>query len=433
MLRGAAHLLSTFALLCCPSFIAHAQSSVPRQSLPPEVIGCEPCTGAVDSVLKLTGYRLVVNDPNDEKIFFIQGDASYRSWSGSSRSESNDSQGGRQELDVNVPEGLKPGPCQIVIEVRGRKSAPVVVEIAGWTPPLLDHPSLERAMPGDMIWIYGSNFHVNDEIELTDALGRVRRIESGAQADSVAFQIKDDTPEGPLTVRVGNRRYGNGQYTPPLVVYVTRAPLPLVLWPDMMRPVAPGQWFDLVYTSGMPLEHADRVEVEFSQGGRQVVAPTLGPRTMHVRIPPELQAGDVRLRTRTWRGDVASDWSKAETYKVSERRAAPVVEFIRIKTGENTKDVGLWPGPDKPEDFEAKAGETLFLHGQYPVADVERLAVRLDGPGGRVVLPASREGADSRVLKITLPESLQPGGWRLTVVSSEDNVEAEVPVVMRVE
>jgi hypothetical protein len=432
MLLKAVHLLSTFALLYCLSFNAHSQSSLPRQSLPPEVIDCAPCAGAVDSVLKLTGYRLVVSDPNDEKIFFIQGDKSYKSWSGSSRSEANDSQGGRQELDVNVPEGLKPGPCQIVVEVRGQRSAPVTVEIAGWTPPVLDHPSLERAMPGDTVWIYGSNFHVNDEIELTDANGKTRRIESGAQAETMAFQIKDDTPEGPLTVRVGNRHYGNGQYSLPLVIDVTRDPLPLELWTDLMRSVAPGQWVDLSYTSGMPLEQAERVEVEFSQGGRQIVVPTLGPRTMHVSVPPELQAGDVRLRTRTWRGGVASDWSKAETYQVSGRRAAPVVQIIRIKTGENTKDVGLWPGTDKPEDFEAKAGETLFLLGQYPVADVERLEVRLDGPGGRVVLTVSRDGLDSRILKMSLPEDLQPGDWRLTVISPEDKVEAEIPIVMHI-
>jgi hypothetical protein len=428
MLLKAAYLLSTFALLCCPSFIAHAQSSAPRQSLPPEVTDCTSCAGAVDSVLKLTGYRLVVSDPKDEKILFIQGDNSYRSWSGSSRSQANDSQGGRQELDVNVPEGLMPGPCQVVVEVRGQRSAPVTVEIGGWTPPVLDHASPERAMPGDMLWIYGSNFHVNDEIELTDANGKTRRFESGAQADTVAFQIKEDTPEGPLTVRIGNRRYGNGQYSLPLTITITRAPLPLELWTDMMRSVAPGQWVDLIVTTLKPVEHGERVEVAFRQGDRPTVVSATGS-DLHVRVPAELTPGDVQMQTRTLRDGVASDWSKAETYHVSERRVDSIVYVIEI---DRDRSIGLWPGPDKPESFEAKAGALLALYGQYPVSGVEKLAVRLDGQGGQITLSPSEEKKDSRRVRIELPQDLPAGDWQMTVLNLEDGTEAKVPVVMRI-
>lgn len=418
------------ALLCGLSVTIQSQSGVSQQQgLPPEVISCTPNIASVDSVLELTGYRLVVDDPNDEKIFFIQGGKSYKSWSGGSTSVTNDSQGGQQELDVNVPEGVKPGPCQIIIEVRGRRSEPVMVEIVDWTPPILNHPSLERAMPGDTVWVFGTNFHVNDEIELTDANGKTRRFESGASADSIAFQIKDDTPDGPLTVRVGNKHYSNGQYSLPLTITITRAPLPLELWTDMMRSVAAGQWVDLTVTTLKPIEHGERIEIAFRQGDRPpVISAVTGP-DLHVRIPPELKPGDVQLQTRTVREGVASDWSKVETYQISEERVTPFVDAIEIN-GE--RSINLWPGPDKPESFKASAGARLVLHGQYTVGDVGALAVRLDGSGGQVVLTTAKEEKDSRRIKVELPQDLPSGDWHLTVINPEDKTETTVPVVMHI-
>lgn len=418
-----------FVLLCGLSVAIQSQARVSRESHPPEVISCTPNIGSVDSVLQLTGYRLVVDNPNDEKIFFIQGGKSYKTWSGGSHFVTNDLQGGQQELDVNVPEGVKPGPCQIVVEVRGRRSVPVTVEIADWTPPVLNHPSLERAMPGDMVWVFGTNFHVNDEIELSDASGKMRRFESGAQGDNVAFQIKDDTPDGPLTVRVGNKRYGNGQYSLPLTITITRAPLPLVLWTDMMRSVAAGQWVDLTVTTLKPVEHGERIEVAFRQGDRPTVISAVTGPDLHVRVPAELKPGEVQLQTRTVRDGMASDWSKAETYQISEQRVAPFVDVIEV---DGERGINLWPGPDKPESFETKAGARLVLHGQYPVSDVGALAVRLDGPGGQVILTTSREEKDSRRIKVELPQDLPCGDWHLIILNSEDKTETTVPVVMHI-
>ncbi|HKC63171.1 MAG TPA: hypothetical protein VKB86_06010 [Pyrinomonadaceae bacterium] len=171
------------------------------------------------------------------------------------------------------------------------------------------------------------------------------------------------------------------------------------------------------------------IEVAFRQGDRPpVISAVIGP-DLHVRIPPELKPGDVQLQTRTLREGVASDWSKVETYQISEERVTPFVDAIEIN-GE--RSINLWPGPDKPESFETKAGARLVLHGQYPVGDVGSLAVRLDGSGGQVILTTSKEEKDSGRIKVDLPQDLPSGDWRLIILNSEDKTETTVPVVMRI-
>jgi hypothetical protein len=43
-----------------------------------------------------------------------------------------------------------------------------------------------KVSPGQVAWLYGSNLHINNEIEIADALGHVRRFSSGASARSTA-------------------------------------------------------------------------------------------------------------------------------------------------------------------------------------------------------------------------------------------------------
>jgi len=38
----------------------------------------------------------------------------------------------------------------------------------------------------------------------------------------------------------------------------------------------------------------------------------------------------------------------------------------------------------------------------------------------------------SRVLQVRLPESMEVGDWRMTVVSEADGTQAEIPIVIRV-
>ncbi|MDQ3819215.1 MAG: hypothetical protein M3362_16280, partial [Acidobacteriota bacterium] len=237
------------------------------------------------------------------------------------------------------------------------------------------------------------------------------------------------TPDGPLTVRVGNKRYGNGQYSLPLTITIMRAPLPLELWTDMMKSVAAGQWVDLTVTTLKPVEHGERVEVSFRQGDRLLIVSDITGPDLHVRIPPDLKPGEVQMQTRTLRDGVASDWSKAETYQISRERAAPFVDVIEI---DGQRSINLWPGPDKPESFETKAGARLVLHGQYPVADAGMLAVRLDGSGAQIVLNTSKEENNSYRITVSLPENLPTGDWHLTLLNPEEKTETKIPVLMRI-
>ncbi len=96
------------------------------------------------------------------------------------------------------------------------------------------------------------------------------------------------------------------------------------------------------------------------------------------------------------------------------------------------RGLDLWPGPDKPESFETKAGVRLVLHGQYPVGDVGALTVRLDGSDGQVVLTTSRDEKDSRRIRVELPRDLPSGDWHLTILNPEEKTETTIPVVMRI-
>lgn len=296
-------------------------SSAAAQTAGPIIERCTPTRGAAKSVLEVTGYRLGAEDMAKVKVYFTRGHLRLSTWVSGTSSTANNLQGGPQTLEVLVPEKITPGAWQMSIEVRGQKTAPVPIEITEWTPPQLERLSLTRAHHGEIITIYGSNFHIDDELELTDAHGRASRFAVGADHYSTAFTVPADLPEGELTVRVGLTVDGVDSFSQPLKLTVTSAPLPLELWGDSMDPVAPGQWADLVFNSTKTLEQSGRTEVEFRQGEQLVIAPTQQPDAarVRVRVPVALAPGAVELRTRTWRDGVASEWSEPQAYRLLER------------------------------------------------------------------------------------------------------------------
>jgi len=409
-------------LISNPLFATRAAA----QDAPPVIERCTPARGSVNSVLELAGYRLGAEDTAQVKAYFAQGEARLPARTGGTSYVTNDVKGGAQTLEVFVPEGVTLGSWEIVVEVRGQSSAPAAVEIVEWVPPELERVSPSLPQPGEIVSIYGTNFHVGDEIELSDSLGNVYRFESGASAHSVGFTLPTEMPEGTAVVRVGTSKNGVGSFSRPLTFSVTSGPAPLEVWACWMKQVAPGQWAELAVTSLKPLEGAERVEVEFRQEGRLFVVETRKGDSPRVRVPEALAPGAVELRARTWREGLASEWSDAHTFRLLDRLAPPSVEVIEV--GAESKPVFLWEGPDRPASFGARPGDALVLRGHFPVATARELRVTLAGPEAQLELPPVDT---ERGVLIRLPRGIRGRDWRF-VISATDGTRSQVPITMRV-
>jgi hypothetical protein len=393
----------------------------------PEIINCTPAVASVNSVLELEGYRLGGDDPTRVQVTLWRGSIRYPARTGGSRSVTNDRSGGSQSLEVIVPEELPSGSYRLTIEVDGHRSAPVNVEIGHWMPPSLQSLRPSTGRPGEFIWIFGTGFHVYDDIEITDARGRKHLFSRvGASAGDTTFSIPKNMPEGEATVRIGNSQYGNGQYSAHLRLTITNGPQPLELWTGEMEPVAPGQWIDLVVSSTTTLESSERTEVLFKQGDQSVIVSTSKPDNLHLRVPSTLLAGEVQLQSRTWQNGVASEWSEPRSYELSKQPVAPHVQAIEV--GPDWKQVFLWPGPDKPESFVGNPGQPLIFRSSLPVATIDQLRVTLEGPGGVITIRPTE--AERSGINVELPLELEPGEWRLTIGNPQDGTQAQLPIIM---
>jgi hypothetical protein len=271
----------------------------------------------------------------------------------------------------------------------------------------------------------GGNLHVNDEVEITDALGRMRRFASHASGGSIGFAVPGDMPVGQASVRVGLA--SKNSFSEPLTFVVTTNPTALTLWEEMAK-VAPGQWTNLVVTSLKPLEGADGAEVEFRQGEQVVIEQTLKPGSLHVRVPATLKPGSVELRTRTLRRALVSEWSKSIAYQIAERPIAPWVWAIEM--GDKASPVFLTEGPDRPTKFDVEPGYDLTLRGNFPVATPNQLLITFQSSTDQFSLTPTegeREG-----LLIKLPGDLKPGDWKLLISDLESGIIATIPVTMHV-
>jgi hypothetical protein len=422
-----------FLPLLCPALLWLSALNVTAQSEGPEVTDCFPKTGSINSVLALQGYRLSPSESGKTKAYFLQNGNKYPASTGGGSSTTNDERNGPQSLEVIVPEGVVPGPCQIVVEANGLRSAPVTVSIIEWTLPRVTRVAPASGSPGTFVDILCTGFHIYDEIEITDALGKVTTFESGGSTHGTGFTVPKDAPEGVMTIRIGNRKYGNDKYTEPFNFLVTSDPLPLELWAGFMTPVAPGQWIDLQASSLEPLKHSERTELAFKQGGRSIIVAAPKPQRPHVGVPSALSPGDLQLQVRTWRGGHASAWSEPVQFRLTERPVPPSVGALRLEKG---NWVQLWPGPDRTESFSATAGDLIIINGTFPVADASRLKVALIGPEGSIALIPYEldERADwFGTLCVKLPEALHKGDWRMTVSSSDDGTQVELPIIIHID
>ena len=429
------------SLVLIPCFVVTSAGQVQEPAKRPEasksnagpvVEEWSPKTGSIDSIIELKGYRLYPDVLNKTKAFVIQNGVELPARTGGGSSTTNDQHHGQNSLDVIVPEDVVPGPAQIVVEVDGHRSIPATIRITEWKLPVIKRISPTRGGPRTIVHIDCEGFHVNDEIEITDAEGQPFRFNSGGSSICTAFGIPEDAPEGVITIRIGNQKYGKGQYTEPFTFIVTNDPLPPEVLPWFMKSVAPGQWLDVQVCNPNPFTHSERTEVSFKQTGRQIIVTAPKPFRPHVPVPSALSAGEVELQVRTWRDGRPSEWSEPAVIKLADKPLPPFAGAIRLSEG---GWVQLWPGPDRPKSFTVSAADEVVLNGIWPVADASKLTVSLVRPGEAITLTPTElnEKADwFSDIRVRLPQSLEEGEWRMIVSSQSDGTQHEVPIPIRV-
>jgi hypothetical protein len=406
----------------------------------PELLRADPPVAAEGTAIELEGYRIGADlfflDQDDKvRVAFLQQDRRFPVRPVSSDSQVNDSKGGLQHLGVIVPAGVTQGLCQVVVEADGQTSSSIMIQIVRWVPAVISRLSPLWAGPGETVFIDGSAFNGSDKVELFDAGGEKHLIEARPQTGPkyTAFRLPKDLPEGQYLVRVLNAAGGEDQGSNNLSLWVSAGPLPFDILDDWLKPAAPGQWLDLIASNNPLVAHADRVEVAFRQGSTFVAASIRYDGILRARIPPALAPGEVEILNRAWAGDVPSFWSGPVPYHVLDKPAPPAVDFIELGlTGAAARHVLLQPGPDRPEYFTIKQGESFVLGGTFPAASDNTLRIEFYNSSTKITARVS-EVPGCRKMRVDLPAKIKAGEWRLALRSLDDNVLAWLPVTMRVE
>ncbi|HEY2964280.1 MAG TPA: hypothetical protein VGJ37_17790 [Pyrinomonadaceae bacterium] len=366
------------------------------------------------------------------RVFFLQNGNTYLARTGGGSWATNDENNGRQTLEVIVPEEVVLGPSQVVVEINGLRSVPATVTIVDWILPEVQRIVPASGSPGTDVLLTCYGFHIYDLIELTDAAGKVTSFESGGSSSDSSFKVPNDAPEGPLKIRIGNRKYGNNQFTEPVIFQVTNDPLPLDLALSWMTPVAPGQLLELSVWSTDPLKRSELTEIAFKQADRAIVVSTTYPKHLRVVVPKALAPGNVQLQTRTWRNGLPSVWSAEGPFQLSEKLVPPSIQAIRLEKG---RWVQLSPGPEKPESFSATAGDVLVINGDFRVADAKKIKVTLFRSGESIDLDVIEPDLKTEwtgEIVVRLPETLEKGDWRMLMANLDDGTQADLPVVIRI-
>jgi hypothetical protein len=314
--------------------MASAQEKSPLAE-PPVMLRITPTAAAPQTGIKLEGYRLGANLEKGVRVLFVQGTAEYSVASHGGGYETANVKHGLQELGVHVPEALQPGPCQVMVDVEGQRSAPLTIQInVPATAPVLTAVRPHSPGPGEIVCIEGSGFSDSDEFELIDALGQTHLVPHDlgtSDVNALAFTLPKDLLAGKAILRVIERRSGTNQVSNALSFDIVRGPAPLDIWSDWLMPVAPGQWLDLVVGSAEPLKSAERVDVLFQQKEQVVIVPTKSPKNLRVRVPESLTPGSVTLQTRTVVSGEMSAWSKPVNYSLLDKRAAAKIYSLEIQ------------------------------------------------------------------------------------------------------
>jgi len=187
----------------------------------PVVEAWDPKTGSIDTVIYLSGYDLYPGNSNKTKTFFIQNGVEFPAYPAGGWWTTNSELSFPQTLSVIVPEQAVHGEAQIVVEHNGRRSNPATITITEWKLPVIQRLNPTRGAAGSLVRIESEGLHVSDELVITDVNGKPFTVNS---ADGPSFGIPTDAPEGILTIRVGNHKYGKEQLTEPVTFTVTNKP-----------------------------------------------------------------------------------------------------------------------------------------------------------------------------------------------------------------
>lgn len=422
--------LILFLLLVSGLYITgEAQEMVAARLHTPELVRCIPDKATAGTELELQGYRLGWPDLKQVQVTFLQGGLQYWArpvgggWQAANLTE------GLQNMKLAVPDGLEPGVCQIIIEVNGLSSPPVEIEIGSTiNPPILTDLSPHWAQPSENIWLTGTGFGIADKIEITDAKGQVYHLESDSTSSGMkaSFTLPANIANGEALVRVMEQRSGGAQPSNPVSVIINNGPVPLELWPNWLPEVAPGQWLDLVVSSLKPLEKADYAEVNFIQDGEDHLVAIKGADYPRVKVPVQLSAGDLILKTRTWQKGHASIWSDPITYKIAAHPASPEIMSLEV----SNINEPIYLGPSAPNTLSLYAQETLILRGRFPVEDIDDLQVVLKN--GKRTLPCHLSAIDPISLKVSLPAEVTKGQWQLLVRDKEDSTIYKLPIKLQI-
>ncbi len=334
----------------------------------PRITAVNPSKVSPAVYIGIEGQWLGAHEGSEVLILFIQGGVTHSEEAPGAGAVDADPNG-LQFLDARVPDKLREGTCQLVLEVKGRRSEPFNLEISSaFTPPVVTslHPKWVR--PGEGVLIRGLGFSGSDKFELTDSTGQVHEIEGSKSAETAHFPLPNSVSDGAAALRMVEHRSGRKQRSNGLGLIISHGPVPLELLFRPRQPLAPGQSLLMSAYGNKALSQATAVEVELTQAGssRSVFVKDL--KNLRFEIPYEITSGRMEIRNRTWRDSIASEWSDPVSYQVGDRPAPPSIHNIQ-----------RWP----------KKAEAVFVQDGKVVATVP---IILDG------LP-----------RIRVPGNLKPG------------------------
>jgi hypothetical protein len=447
--QGLGHYMfnTTRLVIALCTLLSGSYITVQSQNLPiispvnPKLIRCTPATVTPGVSIKLQGSHFGSMGSEQVKVLFIQDGSVYsKEPSGAGRTQLKDSESISEHVSLEVPEGLKPGKCQIFIEVNGLASAPLMIEIAtAVLPAEIHNPKPLVAQPGETVWIEVLGISQSDEVELIDAMGQIRNLDVRTNSEGIeaGFTLPDDLPGGEIRFCVVEKRSGLNQRSNILSLQIEAGPAPLILYlpGHNVKPLAPGQWLDAAVENNRAAERAERIEVAFIQNEQVIVAASPFKRSensrLHVRVPNSLFPGRIKMMTRTWLKRRVSPWSEAFELELLDHAAAPYLWSICLAKPKGTEQLIQFDS-SLTKVITAQAGDTLMVSGLFLVESVRQLQITLEGEEEKFKLKPSEAG-DPASLSFTLPRKLKSGEWRIIINNLEQSVSVNVPVILRVE
>ncbi len=430
-----ARFITALCVLLTGLYITAQSQELATPAASPTLVRCTPAAISSGMSIKLDGYRIGDYASRKVKVRFVQGDNTY---SGSpTGGHYNDVQPSLELVSLVVPEGLKPGKCQIIIEADGLASAPLVVEVAASVSPAeISNPMPLVAPPGEEIWIDALGIGESDEVELVDSAGETHHIDATTTSEGIraTFWLPDDLPDGEATFYVVDKHSGLNQHSNSLSLRIDVAPAPLVIYiPVNSQALAPGQWIDATVLNVVAAHRAERIEVAFLQN-EQVIVPaksfsgTINSR-LHVKVPTSFLPGQVKVTTRTWIKGRSSSWSEPLELELLDHPAAPYLWGMCIGTPRGNEQSISFEYPRGVMVITARVGDALQLSGLFLVESAGKLRITLEGPGQRLEPPVIATDDQAEVI-FKIPRKARPGEWQMVVTNLDKAVSSKVPITL---